>query len=105
LLCCPSGGARVPPIVPCTWLQKLLRRGVHPSYPLIVRFTWVLAGTQNKVVCTHWWVLGACMKKLTPSGRLGTVFCASSFITTLTCPPEAADVHSTVGTVPPEPPM
>src|SRR5690348_2278164 len=47
----------VPPIVPWTWLQKLFRSGVQPSYPRMVMCTLVPAGTENSVVCTHCLVL------------------------------------------------
>src|ERR1700744_6369510 len=52
----------VPPIVPVTRAKYWLRRGVQPSYPRMVMLIRLPAGTENSVVCTHWWVLGSWMK-------------------------------------------
>src|SRR5215471_15824092 len=52
----------VPPIVPWTRLQKLLRSGVQPSYPRMVTWTVVPAGTENSVVWTHFLLEGSCTK-------------------------------------------
>src|SRR5580704_11816863 len=49
----------VPPIVPWTWLQKLFRSGVQPSYPRIVMWTVVPLGIENSVVCTHCLLVGS----------------------------------------------
>src|ERR1700677_2768280 len=50
------------PIVPVTWPQIGLRSGVQPSYPSIVTFTLVAAGTSKYVVGTHWGGGGLMMK-------------------------------------------
>ena len=62
------------------------RSGVQPSYPRIVTFTVVFAGTAKYVVWSNWPVDGFLMKYDTQSGRLVTVVCGVVIIVTSTDP-------------------
>src|ERR1700722_19329009 len=71
-----------PPMVPATRPQTGFLSGVHPSYPRIVTFTLVFAGTAKYVVCSKLPVLGFLMKYDTQSGLSVTVAPGVAFLVT-----------------------
>ena len=71
---------------PATLPHTGLRSGVQPSYPRIVTFTVVFAGTAKYVVWSNWPVDGFLMKYETQSGRFEIVVWGVVIIVTSTAP-------------------